>query len=104
MASNTCGHVLVFNCCVNRDIEKWIIVFGVSSGCLQALIGLWQFIVRGTGPESFELTPGLFRAYGTFEQPNPFGGFMGMVWPLVAGILLNLLKNKMSKNQVVQPF
>lgn len=89
--------VLVFNCCVNRDMEKWIIVFVVSSGCLQALIGLWQFIVRGTGPESFELTSGIFRAYGTFEQPNPFGGFMGMVWPLVAGILLNLLKNKMSK-------
>jgi len=89
--------VLVFNCCVNRDMEKWVIVFVLASGCLQALIGLWQFIMRGAGPESFKLTSGLFRAYGTFEQPNPFGGFMGVVWPLAVGILLNLLQNKVSK-------
>ena len=92
--------VLVFNCCVNRDIEKWVIVFVVASGCLQALIGLWQFVLRGAGPGSFELTSGVYRAYGTFEQPNPFGGFMGMVWPLAVGMLLHLLKNKMTRQKI----
>ncbi len=35
-----------------------------------------------------------FRAYGTFEQPNPFGGYMGLVWPLAASIARGLCCNE----------
>ncbi len=41
----------------------------------------------GTVPPEFKLagTP-WYRGYGTFEQPNPFGGYMGLLWPLAAGV------------------
>ena len=89
--------VIVFNYCVNQDKEKWVIGFVLASGFLQALIGLWQFAIRGDGPGSFELASGFFRAYGTFEQPNPFGGFMGILWPIAVGVLLALIQNRNSK-------
>jgi len=39
------------------------------------------------GPDSFSI--GRFmRAYGTFEQPNPYAGYLGMLLPLALGILL----------------
>ena len=88
------GVVIVFNYCVNQDKEKWVIGFVIASGFLQALIGIWQFIIRGDGPVSFELASGFFRAYGTFEQPNPFGGFMGILWPIALGVLWALLQNR----------
>lgn len=61
-----------------------ILIAGVS----QALIGIWQFGLRGSGPEHFEILGGrFFRAYGTFEQPNPFGGFMVWITALGFGLL-----------------
>ena len=86
--------VIVFNYCVKQGKEKWVIGFVLTSGCLQALIGIWQFAIRDTGPMSFELASGFFRAYGTFEQPNPFGGFMGILWPIALGVLWALLQNR----------
>ena len=82
--------LLVFDCCRRRHVG-WVLTAALASGVLQAVIGLWQFGLRGSGPGTFELAPGLYRAYGTFEQPNPFGGFMGMTWPLAAGLFLGLL-------------
>ena len=41
-----------------------------------------------------DAAPGLvygYRAHGTFGQPNPFGGYMNMVWPLGAGLLLAVI-------------
>lgn len=58
------------------------------AGTSQALIGIWQFGLRGSGPEHFEIVGGrFFRAYGTFEQPNPFGGFMAWMAALGIGTL-----------------
>ena len=53
----------------------------------QAAVGLFQANWRGIGPPEFRIrgTEG-YRAYGSFEQPNPFGGFMGLTWPLAAAI------------------
>jgi O-antigen ligase len=55
------------------------------SALSQALIGIWQFAPRGHGPEHFEILNGFYRAYGTFEQPNPYGGFMAMMALLAVG-------------------
>ena len=61
----------------------------IAGGALfQAAVGVWQYGLRGDGPEHFALGEGLYRAYGTFEQPNPFGGFLGIVGALLAGLLL----------------
>jgi hypothetical protein len=60
------------------------ILFAV--GVIQAGIGVWQFQFRGRGPEPFIILGDHYRAYGTLEQPNPFGGFMGLVWPIAAGL------------------
>lgn len=56
------------------------------AGAVQAAGGIYQWGLRGIGPEHFAISPGVYRAYGAFEQPNPFGGYMGLVWPLAAGL------------------
>ncbi len=56
------------------------------AGSCQALIGIWQFGLRGHGPEHFEILGRFFRAYGTFEQPNPFAGYLGLTLPIAVGI------------------
>lgn len=71
---------------LSRD-KAWrlLLLIILIAGVSQALIGIWQFALRGSGPEHFEILGGrFFRAYGTFEQPNPFGGFM--VWIAALGL------------------
>ncbi|MBI3287865.1 MAG: O-antigen ligase family protein [Chloroflexi bacterium] len=57
------------------------------AGSLQALLGIYQFL-RGQGPESFLVLGRFIRAYGSFEQPNPFGGYMGLIIPLATAVAL----------------
>jgi putative inorganic carbon (hco3(-)) transporter len=57
------------------------------AGVSQAAIGIWQFS-RGTGVEHFIVLGRFYRAYGTFYQPNPFGGFMALNAALAAGALV----------------
>ena len=70
-----------------RRIAALVVVM-TGSALFQAAMGIWQYGLRGYGPENFALEEGLYRAYGTFEQPNPFGGFLGLVGALLAGLLL----------------
>jgi O-antigen ligase len=53
----------------------------------QSGMGLWQFALRGDGPDHFMIGDGFYRAYGTFEQPNPYGGFIGMNAALLVGLV-----------------
>jgi O-antigen ligase len=62
----------------------------LMAGLSQALIGIWQFGLRGDGPEHFEILGGFYRAFGTFNQPNPFGGYMSMAACLGIGVLVGL--------------
>ncbi|MGC9356312.1 MAG: O-antigen ligase family protein [Anaerolineae bacterium] len=55
----------------------------------QAAVGIWQFGLRGEGPGHFAINERFYRAYGTFEQPNPFGGFLGFLGAFLTGIVLN---------------
>jgi O-antigen ligase len=67
-----------------------LLVMGlIFVGLSQAVIGLWQFMLRGTGPDHFAIGARFYRAYGTFEQPNPYGGFLGMMAALLVGVVLN---------------
>jgi O-antigen ligase len=59
------------------------------STLFEAALGIFQFGLRGEGPDEFAIMGGRFyRSYGTLEQPNPFGGYMGLTWPFAAGIAL----------------
>ena len=54
----------------------------------QALVGLWQFGLSDDLPEHFAINERYYRAYGTFEQPNPYAGFLGLTGALLAGLAL----------------
>jgi len=61
---------------------KWVVIAILLTGTAQALLGLYQFVFK-VGPEGFLLFGGRFlRAYGTFAQPNPYAGYLGLVLPL----------------------
>ncbi len=75
-----------------RGRLTWLLGAILFSGGLQAALGVWQYRFRGTGPESFQLPGGFYRAYGTFEQPNPLGGFLGLIWPVAAGLAWGLFE------------
>jgi O-antigen ligase len=69
--------------------REWeILLFGlVLAGLTNALIGLYEFF-GGSGALHLLINDRFFRAFGTFGQPNPFGGFMGLIAPLaLAGTL-----------------
>ncbi len=66
-----------------RVLLVWLIVAAVS----QALVGLGQAVLQ-IGPSHFMIGGVLMRAYGTFEQPNPFGGYLGLTLPLIAALVL----------------
>jgi O-antigen ligase len=60
------------------------------AGLSEAAIGIYQFLFR-VGPEGFALFGRFMRAYGTFEQPNPYAGYLGLVAPVALGIVLMVL-------------
>lgn len=64
-----------------------LIYVSLVAGASQALLGGYQFF-SGTGPESFQILGQFTRAYGTFGQPNPFGGYLGLLLPLAVGLAL----------------
>ena len=59
----------------------WIIWGLVLAGVANALVGIYQFF-GGSGALHLLVGDRFFRAFGTFGQPNPFGGFMGLITPL----------------------
>jgi len=65
----------------------WLLGALLATGFLQACVGIWQFGLRGEGPAHFAILGGrFFRAYGTFEQPNPYAGYLGLTLPLALGV------------------
>ncbi|MFZ5918586.1 MAG: O-antigen ligase family protein [Chloroflexota bacterium] len=62
----------------------WLIL---SSGVAAALHGWVQFFTR-SGPEGFVLFGRFMRAYGAFQQPNPYAGYLGLIAPLALALVL----------------
>ena len=77
----------------------WIAAMLLLAGLVQALIGIWQFALRGDGPEHFLVLGRFYRAYGTFEQPNPFGGYMNLSVLLALGILIGIFSLWLSQRR-----
>lgn len=60
------------------------------AGLAEAALGFYQFLFR-VGPEGFLLFGGSnLRAFGTFEQPNPYAGYLGLIIPLAFGVAIAL--------------
>lgn len=70
----------------------------VLAAVSEALLGLVQFFFR-LGPDSFR-TGGFLRAYGTFGQPNPYAGYLGMVLPLALVLTVAGLANRDARRSV----
>lgn len=70
-----------------RDVALLVAAL-VIAGVSQALLGYVQFFL-GLGPEAFAAHRFALRAFGSFDQPNPYAGFLNMTFPfaLTAGIL-----------------
>jgi putative inorganic carbon (HCO3(-)) transporter len=79
-------YLFVVNVIGKRE-AKVIVLLILLAGISQALLGIYQFFGR-VGPEGFLLFDRFMRAYGTFEQPNPYGGYLGMVLPLAYSLSL----------------
>jgi O-antigen ligase len=73
------------------------------SGLANALVGIYEFF-GGSGAIHLLVNGRFFRAFGTFGQPNPFGGFMGLLTPVAlmaaAGYALRLWGQWKSRQSV----
>ncbi len=78
---------------VERPRLPWLVGMVLLSALLQAGLGVWQFALRGSGPAHFWIGGALYRAYGTFHQPNPFGGYIGLTLPIAFGLLISDFRN-----------
>lgn len=56
----------------------------LTAAALESLVGLRQFFFR-LGPDAY-LLGGFLRAYGTFGQPNPYAGYLGLALPLALAL------------------
>lgn len=68
-----------------RARVSWLLGALLLASTLEALLGLYQF-ARAIGPEPFRVLGRFMRAYGTFRQPNPFGGYMGLMAPVALSL------------------
>jgi O-antigen ligase len=79
--------LLLFVRAAGHGAWRWLLAGLIASGAANALIGVYQFF-GGSGALHLLIDDRFFRAFGTFGQPNPFGGFMGLLAPLAAAAAL----------------
>jgi O-antigen ligase len=70
----------------DRRAAWWIMGTMFAAGAAEAAFGAFQF-ATGAGPDSFAVQ-GNLRAFGHFEQPNPFAGYLTMIVPLAVMMAL----------------
>jgi putative inorganic carbon (HCO3(-)) transporter len=75
---------------LSRKQGKAVVACFLLAAVAQAGLGAYQFFTQ-SGPEFFVLRGRYLRAYGTFEQPNPYAGYLGLVAPLALAFGLVLL-------------
>lgn len=81
----------------------WLTFTLVASGIPNAIIGIYQYF-GGSGALHLIIEDGHFRAFGTFGQPNPFGGFMGLLTPLAVGAAFGALVSAWSSQRKLNHF
>jgi O-antigen ligase len=71
----------------DRSTLRWIVFALVAAGVSQAVLGYGQFLLQ-LGPAAFGAHRPFFRSYGTFDQPNPYAGFLNMTLPMAISLSL----------------
>lgn len=56
------------------------------AGMSEAAIGIYQFLFQD-GPAGFILFDRFMRAFGTFEQPNPYAGYLALIAPVAFAVI-----------------
>ncbi len=70
---------------LNEGRWQWLLFALSIAGLSHALLGLYTFL-GGSGALHLLINERFFRAFGSFGQPNPFGGFMGLLAPLMLSV------------------
>ena len=65
------------------------------AGLSEAAIGIYQFLFQA-GPPGFILFDRFMRAFGTFEQPNPYAGYLALIVPVALGVVVSVISNRYS--------
>jgi O-antigen ligase len=69
---------------------EWVALALACAGIANAVLGIYVYF-GGSGVDHFAIDKTHFRAFGTFEQPNPFGGFMGILTPFLGALAIGAL-------------
>lgn len=67
--------------------RQWLVAALLLGGIGQGLLGLYQFVYR-IGPDWFIILGRFMRASGSFHQPNPYAGYLGLCLPVAASLAL----------------
>lgn len=85
--------IMMITLVLNLGYRQWEwVVFGLAlAGAANAIVGIYIFL-GGSGALHLLVSGRFFRAFGTFGQPNPFGGFMGLLVPLTTMMAYGYLR------------
>jgi len=72
--------LIVIDLASNPRLARWVIGAMLLAGAAEAAYGAVQF-ATDAGPGAFQLS-GALRAFGHFDQPNPFAGYLTTILPL----------------------
>jgi putative inorganic carbon (hco3(-)) transporter len=78
--------VIVLDLVGTQRAALWIMGAMFMAGAAEAAWGAYQF-ATGAGPDAFAVQ-GALRAFGHFEQPNPFAGYLTTITPLAVMMTL----------------
>ncbi|HYN88787.1 MAG TPA: O-antigen ligase family protein, partial [Ardenticatenaceae bacterium] len=77
-----------------RDVVMVVAAF-LAAGALSGVLGVVQAVLE-IGPPGFRFTLAgreYMRAYGTFLQPNPYAGHLGVTLPLAYGLAFGIFES-----------
>ena len=74
-----------------RQVIYGLVALLLAAGAVQAVWGIFQFIIRGSGPGHFIIGGRLYRGTGSFMQPNPYGGYMALAASIAVGVLAGVV-------------
>ena len=78
--------LIVVDLAAEPRLARWVIGAMLVAGAAEAAYGAVQF-VTDAGPGAFQLS-GALRAFGHFDQPNPFAGYLTTILPLAVCMAL----------------
>jgi len=67
--------------------SRWLMLALLVGGAAQGALGVYQFLFR-IGPDAFILLDRFMRAAGSFHQPNPYAGYLGLTLPVAVSLTL----------------